>query len=250
MDNHRRRSKTQTFSFRRRNPLKMFFVHRFSSLLIAFLLFLSLGKSSVSRALASPQSECEPKSHQRDSSAIEQAPEKFAVTFLTTASETPIVVEVYRDWAPRGVDRFYNLILDNYYNCASFFRVVPNFVVQFGIAAEPNETEKWSAEIKDDPVTQSNRQGTLSFATAGPNTRTTQVFVNLEDNKRLDSMGFSPFGKVVAGLEVLVEIRNPTPASSNGIDQGKLKEGGNDWLLKEYPDVDMILSTEHTGTDL
>ena len=108
------------------------------------------------------------------------------------------MVEVTRAWSPRGADRFYNLVKYHFYDGAAFFRVLPGFVVQFGISARPEVSRVWeNATIPDDPVTQSNLRGTLTFATAGPNTRTTQVFINLADNTSLDGMGFSPFGKVI-----------------------------------------------------
>ena len=122
------------------------------------------------------------------------APERFLVSWKTTANSTkPVVLDVVRQWSPLGVDRFYQLILDNYYKCDAFFRVVPGFVVQFGIAAETEETAKWNTSIPDDPVLESNTYGMVSYATSGPNTRTTQVFINLANNSRLDADGFTPF---------------------------------------------------------
>lgn len=152
-------------------------------------------------------------------------------------------MELYRDWAPLGVDRFYNLILDGYFDCAALFRVVPNFVVQFGIASEPAETKKWDSTIPDDPVIGSNTIGTVTFAMAGANTRTTQVFVNLQDNVRLDHADFAPIGRIVEGLEVLQhDVYNPTPGDSGGVSQGKYERGGNEWILEAYPEIDLIES--------
>jgi peptidyl-prolyl cis-trans isomerase A (cyclophilin A) len=177
------------------------------------------------------------------------APSNFTVTWKTTASETPVVIEVTRSWSPVGVDRFYQLLRDNYLDCAAFFRVVPGFVAQLGIAAEPAETAKWDVRIKDDPVVRSNVKGTLSFATAGPNTRTTQIFVNLADNAGLDSQGFSPFGRVVSGMDVLGEaVTNPTPGQSGGADQQQYEQKGNEWILQQYPDIDLVL-TATVGQD-
>lgn len=187
---------------------------------------------------------CQPGAHNFPSQSPDPiAPDTFRVTWRTTASEDPIVLEVMREWAPLGVDRFYQLVLDNYYNCAAFFRVVPNFVVQFGLASEPAETSKWDTTIPDDPVVQSNLISYVSFATAGENTRTAQVFINLNDNANLDQSGFTPFGRIVQGMDVVQQIYNPTPGNSNGVNQGKYTAKGNQWLLSEYPDVDLILET-------
>lgn len=113
-------------------------------------------------------------------------------------------------------------------------------MVQFGIAAQPNETMKWSTPIADDPVVQSNTYGFVSFATSGPNTRTSQIFVNVANNSRLDAQGFSPFARVVSGMDTLLSIYNPTPGDSNGVDQDNYTELGNPWILESYPDVDLI----------
>lgn len=147
---------------------------------------------------------------------------------------------------PWGVDRFYALVNDHYYDCAAFFRVVPDFVVQFGIAAQPEESLKWNTTIPDDPVVMSNLPGYVSYATAGPDTRTTQIFVNLVDNSRLDSDGFASFAKVVQGMDLFQTppIDNPTPNSTDGVDQDTYMAEGNEWILEEYPDIDLLLYTE------
>ena len=107
------------------------------------------------------------------------------------------MIEVHRDWAPNGADRFYELVKSGYYTDVAFFRVINGFMVQFGISGDPALDSEWRAKpISDDSVKASNSRGTVTFAMAGPNTRTTQVFINFVDNSRLDSMGFSPFGKV------------------------------------------------------
>ncbi len=130
-----------------------------------------------------------------------KAPADFKVEFTTTAGD--FVVEVHRDWAPLGTDRFYNLVRHGFFTNASFFRVVPNFVVQFGLNASPAVNKVWDdAKIQDDPVKQTNSRGRLVFATAGPGTRTTQLFINFGDNGRLDGMGFAPFGEVIDGMDV------------------------------------------------
>jgi peptidyl-prolyl cis-trans isomerase A (cyclophilin A) len=121
------------------------------------------------------------------------------------------------------------------------------FVVQFGLASSPALTEKWDTEIPDDPVVQSNLYSYVSFATSGANSRSTQIFININDNPRLDSSGFSPFARVVSGMDVVEKLYNPTPTSNMGLDQTKIRNLGNDWILAEYPDVDIITST--TATD-
>src|SRR5947209_2008015 len=121
-----------------------------------------------------------------------EAPENFRVKFTT--SKGPFVVEVHKAWAPKGVQRFYELVQTGYFDGNRFFRIVPNFIVQFGMSGDPAMTRKWDKNIPDDPVTKTNRTGSLTFATAGPNTRTTQLFINLRSNQMLDSQGFAPFG--------------------------------------------------------
>src|SRR5580658_42589 len=129
----------------------------------------------------------------------ETAPATFRVNFDT--SRGPVVVEVTRANAPNGADRFYNLVKAKYYDGARFFRVIPGFMAQFGLAADPAVTKVWDLKIPDDPVKTSNVRGTITFATAGPNTRTTQLFINYGANGQLDGLGFAPFGKVVSGME-------------------------------------------------
>lgn len=152
------------------------------------------------------------------------SPEKYIISYDTNvvidgAPAAPIVIEVLRKWAPLGADRLYSLMKDGFYNQAAFFRVVPDFVLQFGIAALPEETAKWDTPIPDDPVLVSNTQWTVTYATAGPNTRTTQLFINYINNSRLDADGFAPFGRVISGYETALNVVNPTPDNSNGISQ-------------------------------
>lgn len=169
-------------------------------------------------------------------------PDRWSATFNLADSNTdPITIEVYRSWSPLGADRFYQLVKDGYYNCAAFFRVVPEFVDQFGIAADPTETAKWNTNIPDDPSNGiSNSAWTVTFATAGPDTRTSQLFINLVDNAGLDSQGFTPFGKVTSGQTAVKSIYNPTPDSSNGCSQELYTKFGNDWILKQYPEITLI----------
>ena len=129
----------------------------------------------------------------------EQAPAEFTVKFVTTKGD--FTVKVTRAWAPLGADRFYNLAKHHFFDNAAFFRVVPGFIVQFGLSADPKVARVWrAANFKDDKVTQSNKRGTITFATAGPNTRTTQLFINFGNNAGLDGQGFSPFGEVTDGM--------------------------------------------------
>jgi peptidyl-prolyl cis-trans isomerase A (cyclophilin A) len=150
-------------------------------------------------------------------------------------------VEVHRDWAPLGADRFYNLVKNGFFNNAAFFRVVTSprpFIVQFGLNANPAINKVWEhANIKDDPVMGSNSRGTLVFATAGPNTRTTQLFINLNDNKFLDSMGFAPFGTVSDGMDVVDKIY---PGYAERPDQQRITEEGDAYLVKNFPMIDKI----------
>ncbi len=172
----------------------------------------------------------------------EQAPGTYKVKFTTTKGD--FVVEVTRAWAPRGADRFYNLVQHHFYDGASFFRVLPGFVAQFGISADPPVSKAWaSATIPDDPVTQSNLRGSLTFATSGPNTRTTQIFINLADNASLDSMGFSPFGKIIEGMEVAEKFYSgygEGAPQGNGPDQGRITNEGKAYLDKNFPSLDSI----------
>ena len=170
------------------------------------------------------------------------APDSFFVDFETDISGgANFSVNITRSWAPLGVDHFYELVQSGFYDAAAFFRVVPDFVVQFGIAGTPAENAKWKTPIRDDPVKVSNMAGTLVYATAGPNTRTTQLFVNYADNSRLDKQGFAPFGQLDAqGLAVLKKVDNPTPGSSNGVDQDQYTSKGNDWIRSTYPGINFI----------
>eukprot|EP00039_Didymoeca_costata_P004968 m.77291 g.77291 ORF g.77291 m.77291 type:complete len:204 (-) comp12614_c0_seq1:62-673(-) len=171
-----------------------------------------------------------------------QESDTFTVEFHTDVpvSDGVITILVNRSWAPIGADHFHALLMDGFYNEAAFFRVVPNFVVQFGIAGEPAENDKWKAPIKDDPVKASNLEGTITYATAGPDTRTSQLFINYQDNSRLDSDGFAPFGTVTKGMDVAAAIFNPTPGNSGGVDQDQYMQKGNMWIKQQYPKINFI----------
>lgn len=159
-----------------------------------------------------------------------------------------VLINVTSAWAPLGSAHLQSLIADQFFDGAAFFRVVPDFVVQFGIAGTPTENQRWSTPIKDDPVNASNVEGTVTYATGGPDTRTTQLFVNLKDNSRLDSQGFAPFGTVVQGIDVMRAIYNPTPGAWGGVDQGDYETKGDDWIRKKYPKLNFITSGRASGT--
>ena len=172
-----------------------------------------------------------------------QAPKEFKAKFATSKGE--FVVEVHRAWSPKGADRFYNLVKNGYFDGAGFFRVVAGFMVQFGISGTPEINGKWrEAKIGDDPAAgQSNTRGMVSFATAGPNTRTTQVFINFGNNARLDGMGFTPFGKVVKGLEVVDGLYagyGEGAPGGRGPAQGRLNAEGNAYLKSDFPQLDYV----------
>jgi peptidyl-prolyl cis-trans isomerase A (cyclophilin A) len=172
----------------------------------------------------------------------EKAPDEYKVQFSTTRGD--FVVTVTRSWAPLGADRFYNLVKHHFYDNASFFRVLPNFMAQFGISAYPAVNAVWTnAKIKDDPVTQSNIRGYVTFATAGANTRTTQVFINFGDNKRLDGDGFAPFGLVTDGMKVVdmfYDQYGEGAPSGGGPDQSQIEKQGKPYLDKGWPKLDYI----------
>ena len=171
------------------------------------------------------------------------APDSFLVRFDT--SEGEFAVRVRRAWAPRGADRFYNLVRHGFYDGARFFRVLDGFVAQFGIHGDPRVSAAWrEATIADDPVVASNERGTLAFAAGrSANTRTTQVFVNYRDSSELDAMGFAPFGEVVAGMEVVDRLHSgygEGAPSGRGPEQARIQFEGNSYLEREFPDLDYI----------
>lgn len=171
-----------------------------------------------------------------------QAPSVYKVKFDT--SKGNFVVEVHRDWAPKGADRFYNLVKSGFYDDVRFFRVLSGFMAQFGINGNPQTMAQWRDKpIQDDQVKQSNKRGMLTFAMAGPNTRTTQVFINYADNSRLDSMGFAPIGQVVSGMNVVDKLYagygEGAPRGS-GPDQMLVQQQGNAYLKKDFPKLDYI----------
>ena len=176
------------------------------------------------------------------SATKDQAPATYRAQFET--SKGSFTIEVTREWAPLGADRFYSLINNGFYDAARFFRVLPGFVVQFGIPADPAVAGVWrGARIADDPVKQSNSQGMVTFATAGANTRTTQVFINLGSNANLDGMGFAPFGRVTEGMDVVQQLHSGYGEGAphgRGPEQGRIQSEGNAYLEKQFPNLDYI----------
>jgi peptidyl-prolyl cis-trans isomerase A (cyclophilin A) len=175
----------------------------------------------------------------------DKAPETYQVKFSTTRGDFTLTVT--RAWAPIGADRFYNLVKHHFYDDATVFRVVPNFVAQFGLSAYPPVSAAWkNANLTDDPVMQSNKKGYITFATAGPNTRTTQVFINLVDNVRLDKMGFAPFGQVTEGMNA-VDLFYDQYGDASGPDQDQIEKQGKPYIDKGWPKLDVIKSATLVG---
>jgi len=167
----------------------------------------------------------------------ERAPAVYKAKFDTSAGV--FVVEVHSDWAPNGADRFYNLVKNGFYDNCRFFRVVPGFMVQFGINGDPAVQRNWvNATIPDEPVKQGNTRGVITFAKSGaPNSRTSQVFINFKDNSFLDRQGFSSFGKVITGMEVVDKIYS---GYGEQPEQGRIQAEGNAYLTKAFPKLDYI----------
>ena len=172
----------------------------------------------------------------------EQAPATYKARFDT--SKGVFVLDVKRDNAPNGADRFYNLVKNGFFDDTRFFRVISGFMVQFGISGDPKISAPWrEARINDDPVKQSNKRGFISFATRGPNTRTTQVFINFGDNARLDGLGFSPFGQVTTGMNVVDQLYSQYgegAPNGRGPDQGRIQAEGNAYLTKDFANLDFV----------
>jgi peptidyl-prolyl cis-trans isomerase A (cyclophilin A) len=176
------------------------------------------------------------------SSARQVVPDSFRVNFET--SRGAFAVECVRDWAPNGVDRFHNLVQQHFYDQTRFFRVVPGFVAQFGLSADPKNNAAWDTPIPDDSVRQSNAHGMLTFASMGANTRTHQLFINLADNKQLDGMGFPPICRVVDGLTVVDSLYSGYGESP---DQIAVQRTGNSYLDREFPKLDYIKTARIAG---
>ncbi|MBI4539986.1 MAG: peptidylprolyl isomerase [Gemmatimonadetes bacterium] len=170
------------------------------------------------------------------------APDVFQAKFETGKGD--FVIEVHRGWAPYGADRFYNLVRNGFYDGARFFRVIQGFMAQFGIPGDPKIAAVWrTAQMPDDPVVQSNKRGYVSYAMAGPNTRTTQVFISFVDNTRLDEMGFAPFGVVVEGMNVVDQLHSGYGEGAprgTGPAQARIQAEGNEYLSREFPNLDSV----------
>ena len=171
-----------------------------------------------------------------------QAPDSFRARFETSAGD--FVIEVHRAWAPLGADRFYNLVDAGFFDGVRFFRVISGFMAQFGIHGDPRVAAAWRDQlIADDAVRASNTRGMVTFATAGPGTRTTQLFINYGDNSRLDGAGFSPFGRVVEGMDVVDRLHagyGEGAPRGRGPDQGRIEAEGNAYLEREFGELDYI----------
>ena len=199
-------------------------------LILALAFLLAAGPALAQSKLANPAALNEP------------APASYKAKFDT--SKGVFVIEVTRAWAPQGADRFYNLVKNGFFDNTRFFRVIPNFMVQFGISGDPALNTKWRiARIPDDKPAQSNTRGMVTFATSGPNARTTQVFINFKNNSRLDALGFAPFGKVVSGMNVVDALNGEYGEGApdgRGPDQMRLQTEGNAYLAKDFPRMDFI----------
>jgi peptidyl-prolyl cis-trans isomerase A (cyclophilin A) len=202
----------------------------FATLVSAFALLALAVPASAQGNLATP------------ASLNEKAPATYKAKFDT--SKGVFVIEVTRDWAPNGADRFYNLVKNGFYDNVRFFRVISGFMVQFGINGDPALSAKWrEARIQDDKVVQSNKRGFITYAMAGPNTRTSQVFINFADNANLDNSGFSPFGRVISGMDVVDKLNaeyGEGAPRGRGPDQGRLQMEGNAYLQRDFGRLDFV----------
>ena len=174
----------------------------------------------------------------------ERAPDVFNVKFET--SKGTFLIEVHREWAPRGADRFCNLVRTGFFDDSRFFRVRPGFIAQFGIPGDPKIAAVWREQtFPDDPVRQSNIRGTIAYAMTGPDTRTTQLYINISENSRLDADGFSPIGRVIEGMETVDQLYSgygeDAGGGMRGRKQGKIFEGGNAYLDREFPRLDKLV---------
>jgi len=221
------------------------------NLFCALALFAAVGAAQAQNANPTPKPAPASPGFADPAKLTAKAPETFKVQFNTTKGK--FTVAVTRSLAPNGADRFYNLVRSGYFTDVAFFRVIPGFMCQFGIHGDPSVSAKWrEAAIPDDPVKGSNTRGTITFATAGPNTRTSQLFINFGDNTGLDAQGFAPFGKVIEGMSVVDKINGEYgegAPSGNGPDQGRIQMEGNAYLKKNFPDLDYIKSATMVPTD-
>jgi peptidyl-prolyl cis-trans isomerase A (cyclophilin A) len=217
----------------------------FCLLSISALFLLSAGckKSAEGAPAAKAQAPAVKPSIDKPQTLNERASDVYRARFATSKGD--FVIEVHRDWAPLGADRFFNLVKYGYFNDTRFFRVVSGFMAQIGIHGKPDMNTTWREQrIADDPVKKSNLRGFVAFATAGPGTRTTQFFINYADsNSRLDGMGFAPFGQVVSGMEIVdalyAEYGEGAP-QGRGPHQGRIQDEGNAYLVRDFPQLDYV----------
>jgi peptidyl-prolyl cis-trans isomerase A (cyclophilin A) len=213
--------------------------HAFFILFFSFLLSACGSGGDATPPSPGPEKKSSPSTPASDTK--EQAPEKFAVTLETTKGD--IIVDVTREWAPVGADRFYLLVRSGYYDDVAFFRVIPGFMAQGGISGKPELNAKWrTMRISDDPVKQSNTVGMVTFATGGANSRTTQIFINFGNNSRLDRMGFAPFGKVrdMKTVGALYSEYGEGAPRGRGPNQQRIQMEGNTYLRRDFPELDYI----------
>lgn len=197
-----------------------------------------LAKAEYEKAKEAAEKTKEAKAEAEKTEDLPAIPELFKVKFETTKGD--VILEVHRDWAPLGAQRFHELVTKGIYDDNRLFRVVPGFVAQFGIPGKPELAGQWQMKrFKDDPVKESNLAGYVTFATSGRNSRTTQLFVNLADNQNLDRMGFAPFAKVIQGMDVVLQW-NGEYGETPGKAQERIQNEGNAFLDKEYPKLDSI----------
>ncbi|MEE8111546.1 MAG: peptidylprolyl isomerase [Acidobacteriota bacterium] len=203
---------------------------------------LILAPAMVAYSADKPAKEMSPLKNPKSEELNRTAPDQFLAKFETTKGD--FTIEVHRDWAPLGADRFYNLVNNGFYDEIRFFRIISGFMAQFGIHGDPAVSGAWKgAKIKDDPVKKSNTRGFITYAMAGPNTRTTQVFISFGDNSSLDRQGFSPFGKVVEGMEVVDKLYSgygEGAPSGKGPSQELLQGKGNEYLKSDFPKLDYV----------
>jgi len=193
---------------------------------------------ALATTLVAPSVAAAQPSLKNPASLTDKAPATYKVKLDTTAG--PVVIEVHRDWAPLGADRFYNLVKYGFYDGVRFFRVIPGFMAQGGMSGDPAIQKLWGRNnINDDPVKQSNKRGFVTFAKTGaPNSRSTQIFINYADNSSLDPQGFAPFGQVVSGMEAVDKFESY--GRNNVPDQGMLGAEGEDYLKRDYPKLTVI----------
>ena len=210
---------------------------------LSVLFLLSAGCKKSAEGAPVPKAAAPKPSLEKPQTLNERADDVYKAKFATSKGD--FVIEVHRDWAPQGADRFFNLVKYGYYNDTRFFRVVSGFMAQIGIHGKPELNTLWREQrIADDPVKKSNLRGFVSFATAGPGTRTTQFFINYADsNSRLDTMGFAPFGQVTSGMEVVEALYadyGEGAPQGRGPNQGRIQNEGNAYLLRDFPQLDYV----------